>query len=279
MATNTVVAKAKPVAVEVAEPEVVDDLEFFQSCVVSMVEPAYNRATSDGVAKEDNRKWNESILSQLLAVLNVGKVVSELYETIKDTLASKVATLGTVNGLGADELSTLKGIIDNSVSRLNGPFYDICRIVESEGSKNLIIEGTKDDATWSGLVQYADKRQKIVIFDPEQWEDGTRLVHFKVKGIERSITVEKAQASRKEWVKAVAHAKALKGASIQSWTAVETQYRLNHPAGMRDARRKEDAVAISTVVLSGVDARASATLFASLSKKDKDALRAEHQQK
>ena len=266
----------KPAMVETVEPEVVNDLEFFQSCVVSMAVPAFDAVVSSGAAKGDDQKWNQAVLDQLLAVLAVGKSVSKLFETIKTTLASKVATIGEVKGFGADELVSLKSIIDTRVSRLFTPFYNLSRIIEVDGASNLEKEATADDATWSALATWARDRMVVIMFNPENWAELDRTVHFKVKGIERSVTVATVAEKRNEWVKAKETAESLLKASSPSIAAIQKQYRLNNPAGMRDGRTKEDPSTISTVVQSGIDARASATLFNAQSEEEKEALRAAH---
>ena len=275
MATKTKRAKA-PVTVETVEPEAVDNLGFFQACVVSMARPAFEAVVSSGAAKVDDRKWNQAVLDQLLAVLAVGKNVSELYETIKATLASKVAAIGETKGFGADELVNLKSIIDTRVSRLFTPFYNLSRIIEVDGAYNLEKEATADDATWSSLAGWAKDRMVVIVFDPEYWEETERTVHYKVKDIARSATVEDVAKKRNEWIKAKEEAEGLLKAISPSIAAVQKQYRLNNPAGMRDGRTKEDSGTISTVIQSGVDARASATLFDAQSDEEKEALRAAH---
>jgi len=262
-----------PATVETVEPQVVDDLEFFQTCVESMAAPAYDAIVSSGPAKVADRKWNQAVLDQLLAVLAVGKSVSELYETIKSTLASKVASVGDVNGLGSGELASLKSIIDTRVSRLYTPFYNLSRIIEVDGDSNLKKESTADDATWSALATWALDRMTAIMFDPEYWVGVEHTVHHSVKGIARSVTVETAAEKRKEWIEAKETAEGLLKASTASFAAVQKQYRKNNPAGMRDGRTKDEPGAISVVVQSGIDARASAALFDAQSDEEKAALR------
>ena len=266
----------EPAMVETVKPEIVEDLAFFQTCVESMAPPAFDAVVSSGAATVDDQKWNQAVLDQLLAVLAVGKSVSELYETIKATLASKVAAIGETRGFGAGEVVSLKSIIDTRVSRLFTPFYNLSRIIEVDGVSNLEKEATADDATWSALAGWAKDRMVVIIFDPENWEETERTVHFKVKGIVRSVIVATAAEKRDEWIKAKETAESLLKASSPSIAAVQKQYRLNNPAGMRDGRTKEDLGTISTVVQSGVDARASATLFDAQSNEEKEALRMAH---
>lgn len=267
------------VMVEVVEldSETLDDLEFFCSLVDLMAEPAYNVAVSDGVAKEDNRAWNQSVLDQLLAVLEAGKSVAELFATIKAKLAGVVAKIGDARSLGADELSALRSIIETRVSRLYTPFYNISRIIEIDGnSDGVVVESTKDGSTWTSVAKWALGRMALVTFDPENWVEG-ELVHFTVKGMERSISIPDALGKRNEWVEAKEHAEDLKKASASTLSAVERQYRLNHPAGMVDGRTKEASVTISTVIQSGVEARAAASAFKALSKKEQNKLIKAHQ--
>ena len=268
------------VVVEVieADSETLEDLEFFSSLVNLMAEPAYNVAVSDGVAKDDNRVWNQSVLEQLLAVLKEGKNVAKLYATIKTKLSGFVAVIGESKALGADELILLRSIIETRVSRLYTPFYNISRIIEIDGnSDGVVAESTKDDSTWTSVAKWALGRMALVTFDQENWPEGKRLVHFTVKGVERSISVSDALGKRNEWVEAKEHAEDLKKASASTLSAVERQYRLNHPAGMVDGRTKEASATIAAVVQSGVEARAAESAFKALSKKEQTKLLKAHQ--
>ena len=268
------------VVVEVVEldSETLDDLEFFSSLVDLMAEPAYNVAVSDGVAKEDNRAWNQSVLDQLLAVMEADKNVAELFATIKAKLAGVVAKIGNTRSLGADELIALRSIIETRVSRLYTPFYNISRIIEIDGnSDGVLVESTKDGSTWTSVAKWALERMALVTFNQENWAEGKRLVHFTVKGVERSISISDALGKRNEWVEAKEHAEDLKKASASTLSAVERQYRLNHPAGMVDGRTKEASATIAAVVQSGVEARAAESAFKALSKKEQTKLLKAHQ--
>ena len=265
-------------AVEV-DSEALDNLEFYASAVDALVEPAYNVAISTGVATKDNRAWNEAVLDQVMAVVNTGRNVSEFFATIKTKLAAGVASFGEMKGaLGAGELTALRSIVEKArVSKLYTPFYNLSRIIEVDnGSDEVKAASTKDNATWTAVARWAAERVTLVMFDPDNWEDGTKTVHFNVKGVAQSITVADATARRQEWRRAVEKAESLLKASSSAFTAVERQYRLNHPAGMIDGRTKDAEHGIDAIVQSGVTARATAAAFHALSEDEQEALLEAH---
>ena len=270
-------AKTEVVEVVEVDSEMIDDLEFYSSAVAALIEPAYNVSLSTGVAKEDNRAWNESVLDQLIAVIDTERSVAELYATIKTKLAAGVASFGETKALGAGELSALRSIVETRVSKLYTPFYNLSRIIEvDDGSNEVRVAFTKDGSTWTSVARWAADRVMLVIFDPDNWEEGTKTVHFKVNGVAHYMTVADATAKREEWRKAVEKAASLLKASSSAFSAVERQYRANHQAGMIDGRTKEADHTIDAVIQSGVEARASVTAFRALSEEEQETLLKAH---
>ena len=227
MTTKTLKAKA------------VSALETMTDQVSTLAVPLYDRCIGKAGATKAEASWNQHVLTLVLWTLETGQSISELYSVLAEVLAARVAAVGRENGLGAEQLTDLRSLADNTVSQLNGPFWTIAHLVAEGETVGILTVANSDGATWGAVKRHAADRVAALAFDPSR---GKKTAHYTPKGTDHTVSVTVAQATetRDDYTEAVKLAESIKADSSPQWRAVQRQYRAENPAGMLDRRTKAD---------------------------------------
>ena len=227
MSTKTLKAKA------------VSALEAMSVQVSTLAAPLYDRCIGKVGATKAEASWNQHVLALVLWTLETGQSVSELYSVLAEVLAARVASIGRDKELGAEQLTDLRSLADNTVSQLNGPFWTIAHLVAEGEAVGILTIANGDRATWGAVKRHAADRVAALAFDPSR---GKKTVHYTPKGTDHAVsfTVAQATETRDDHAEAVALVESIKADSSPQWRAVQRQYRTENPAGMLDRRTKAD---------------------------------------
>jgi len=231
-----------------------------QEHTTELVVPLYNHHSAKPVADKAKRSWNDSVLAIVKWALRAGVALNTVYDTISETLATRVAAIGrdADDPLGAEQLIALRALVENTVSQLNGPFYRMAQIVRLETAVNLLATIGENDATVGKLNSFAKEKIDNLAFHDSR---GAIVCSYTPKGSDKEIsfTVAQAAKSRAKYLDLVAKAKGVKEANGRQWSAVQRKYRADNPAGMLDRRTKAEQHKIFTAVGAHVMAQGSIT--------------------
>jgi len=253
MATKTKPRKTKAVSI----------LEAMSEQVSTLAVPLYDRCISKAGAAKAEASWNQHMLVLVIWTLEAGQSVSNLYSVLTEVLASRVATVGRENGLGAEQLKDLRELSENTISQLNGPFWTIAHLVAEGATDSILAVANDDGATWGAVKRHAADRIAALAFDPSR---GKKTVHYTPKGTDHAVsfTVAQATETRNDHTDAVALAESIKADNSPQWRAVQRQYRAENPAGMLDRRTKADRDRESVAIGRAIQNRLSPEEIASL---------------
>ena len=253
----------------VAVPDTIEDLNLedlsgeellvaIQEQATDLVVPLYNHHSAKPIADLAKRSWNDSVLAIVGWALQAGVALNTVYDTISETLANKVAAVGREAKLGAEQLVTLRALVDNTVSQLNGPFYRMARIFEVETAVNLLAEIGRENDTIGKLKTFIATKIEDLAFHEDR---GKIECSYTPKGSDKVVnfTVAQAAKTRQQYQDLVAKAKGVKDKNSRQWSAVSRKYRAEFPAGMVDARTKAERQKVFASVGERVMAQGSMT--------------------
>lgn len=227
----------------------------------------YDRCRIKPGAARSEASWNQHVLDFVTWGLGLKIGLPAMYDVLAETLATKVSAIGRDAGLGAEELQELRDSADNTVSQLNGPFWQIAYCLETDGTESFLAVALGDKATWSAVKRFVADRVADIAYAPERF---TVSCSYTPKGTDHAVTftVKQAAEKRNDYEAAQAIADRIKEDWSPNWRAVLRQIRNENTCGMIDKRTKGDRAK--------VDARAGAYLLAQLTETDRDSLRTKH---
>ncbi len=224
----------------------------------------YARCRAKPEATRSEASWNQSVLDFVTWGLSLDISLPAMYDVLAETLATKVSAIGRDAGLGAEELQELRDSADNTVSQLNGPFWHVAYVLETDGADSFAAVVADQATSWSAVKRFVTDRVADIAFAPERF---AVACSYTPRGTDHSVTFTVEQAAKKRDAYEAARSKAdsIKEDWAPNWRAVLRQIRSENPCGMLDKRTKADREA--------VDVRAGAHLLTLLTDTERDALR------